>query len=41
MQDLAATFTRLGLPQYEAMEAFVKYDPNTPSPFFSKYNAID
>lgn len=41
VQATAALYNQLGLPEYEAIEAFVKYNPDLPSTFFSKYNDIE
>ena len=35
MQATAELYNKLGLPEYEAMEAFVRYDPHSPSHLFS------
>ena len=34
VQATADLYNRLGLPEYEAMEAFVRYDPHKPSHLF-------
>ena len=36
MQATAGLYNKLGLPEYEAMEAFVRYDPFKPSHLFRK-----
>ena len=35
MQATARLYDELGLTEYEAIEAFVRYNPDEASPFFS------
>jgi hypothetical protein len=36
LQATAELYNKLGLPEYEAMEAFVRFDPFKPSHLFRK-----
>jgi hypothetical protein len=41
VQATADLYNKLGLPEHEAMEAFVRYDPHSPSRLFKQAPAAE